>query len=595
MPEPSSFPELLDTRNEDDEEEQDETTSSTCHSNKSSAVVLKNKSSVLFARSRRDRPTGSTHFGDVDFTEEKTTEIADASWGEVFQSCCIHPPKVWAQIIFSLAAVFFLLYWFLFGLDLLAISAKVLSGCTAGSLFGNDKNPLAALVIGIICTALIQSSSTTTSIIVSLVGSDTIGIQSAVYMVMGANIGTSVTNTIVAMGHLGDGDELERAFAGATVHDVFNFLSAAILFIIELATQYLYYLTKAILPSNVRKGKQWEGPIKQIVAPLVDKIIIANSAVIKHVAGGGSCKHFYPTTCVANVENYESCQTGLIGCSSTTNHCPLFFQNKATQKDDEVSGGVCFFIALVILIICLVCLVSILQRMLMGMSTRIIYKATNINGYLAMLVGCGITMLVQSSSITTSVLVPFVGMGIIRIEQMFPLTLGSNLGTTTTALMASMVSEKVEALQIALCHLFFNISGILIWYPIPFMRKVPLNIAKSLGKMTHIWRGFPIVYIVAVFFLFPLLLLGISVLFEKGTIGFTALGCMLAIIIVLLIVWALFKWYRGGKERFIAYISVREKEKKSFHALPDDISFLKHEISELKDFVGFFEDETEDQ
>lgn len=580
MPE-SSSPEL-DARSDV------ETSTSTINKESSSL-------SLFVARSRRDRPTGSTHFGDIDFMEEKTTEIADASWREVFQSCCIHPPKMWAYIIFCLLAVLFLLYCFLFGLDLLAMSAKVLSGCTAGSLFGNDKNPLAALVIGIICTALIQSSSTTTSIIVSLVGSDTIGIQSAIYMVMGANIGTSVTNTIVAMGHLGDGDELERAFAGATVHDVFNFLSAAILFIIELATQYLYYLTKAMLPSNVRKGKHWEGPIKQIVAPLVDKVIIANSAVIKHVASGGSCSDFYPTSCVNNIENYESCQTGLIGCSSSTKRCPLFFQNKATQKDDEVSGGVCFFLALVILIICLLFLVSILQRMLMGTSTRIIYKATNINGYLAMLVGCGVTMLVQSSSITTSVLVPFVGMGIIRLEQMFPLTLGANLGTTTTALMASMVSEKVEALQIALCHLFFNISGILIWYPIPFMRKIPLNIAKSLGKTTRIWRGFPIVYIITCFFLFPLLLLGISVLFQKGSIGFTALGCMLTIVIVLLIAWALFKWYRGGKTRFIAYISAREKEKKSFHALPDDISFLKHEISELKDFVGFFEDEKEDQ
>lgn len=549
----------------------------------------------LFARSRKDRPTGSTHFGDIDFIEEKTTEIAEASWREVCQSCCIHPPKVWAYIIFCLLAVLVLLYCFLFGLDLLAISAKVLSGCTAGSLFGNDKNPLAALVVGILCTVLIQSSSTTTSIIVSLVGSDTIGIKSAIYMVMGANIGTSVTNTIVVLGHLGDGDELERAFAGATVHDIFNLLSATILFIIELVTQYLYYLTKAMLPSNVRKGKHWEGPIKQIVAPLVDRIIIANSAIIKHVASGGSCSDFYPTKCADSVESYKSCQTGLIGCSSTTNRCPLFFQDKATQKDDEVSGGVCFFIALVILIVCLLFLVTILQRMLMGMSTRIIYKATNINGYLAMVVGCGITMLVQSSSITTSVLVPFVGMGIIRLEQMYPLTLGANLGTTTTALMASMVSEKVEALQIALCHLFFNVSGILIWYPIPFMRKVPLNVAKALGKMTRIWRGFPIVYIITVFFLFPLLLLGLSVLFEKGTIGFTALGCVLAILIALLIVWVLFKWYRGGKEMFIAYISVKEKEKKSFHDLPDDISFLKHEISVLKEFVGFLDDEQEGQ
>lgn len=152
--------------------------------------------------SRKQRLTGSVHFGDVDFVDEETVEIEDATWGEVLQACCIHDPKEWALLLIRMIAACLFLYFFLASLDLLGTSAKILSGCTAGALFGDDQNPVAGLMIGIICTVLIQSSSTTTSVIVSLVGSDTVGVKSAIYMIMGANIGTSVTNTIVAMGQV---------------------------------------------------------------------------------------------------------------------------------------------------------------------------------------------------------------------------------------------------------------------------------------------------------------------------------------------------------------------------------------------------------
>merc|ERR1712050_305002 len=95
-----------------------------------------------------------------------------------------------------------------------------------------------------------------------------------------------------------------------------------------------------------------------------------------------------------------------------------------------------------------------------------------------------VTILVQSSSITTSTLVPLVALGIITVEDMLPLTLGANLGTTCTAFLASIVTEKKNAIQIALCHLWFNIFGILIWFPVPLMRSVPLKLARLLGERT---------------------------------------------------------------------------------------------------------------
>lgn len=118
-----------------------------------------------------------------------------------------------------------------------------------------------------------------------------------------------------------------------------------------------------------------------------------------------------------------------------------------------------------------------------------------------MLVGVGTTIMVQSSSITTSALTPLVGVGIIELEKMFPITLGANIGTTITAMLAALVSDSVLGLQLAFVHLFFNISGIIIWYPVPYMRNIPLNAARLLGKTTRLWKFFPIIYIIFVFLL----------------------------------------------------------------------------------------------
>lgn len=556
------------------------------------------------ATSRNDRPTGSTHFGDVDFNEEKEEDIGDASWSEVCRTCCIHTPKEWAFIVLGLGAVFFFLYFFLVGLDLLGSAAKVIGGCTAGALFGDDTNPVAGVMVGIICTVLIQSSSSTTSIIVSLVGAGSVTVKSGIFMVMGANIGTSVTNTIVAMGHLGDGDELERAFAGATVHDMFNFLTVALLFPVELVTTYLYSLSKAMLPSDVKDGDKWEGPVKKLVAPLGGLIIKANKDVTKLVAKGANCTEtgpFYPVNCVGGEVSYKACvppkggcedgvdcpRVGLITCDKDSGRCPAFFQDKASRREDEISGAVVFVLALLILIICLVGLVTCLQKMLLGVSTRIIYKATNINGYFAMLIGMGITILVQSSSITTSALTPFVGMGAIRLEQMLPLTLGANIGTTFTGLLASLVSDKVEALQVALCHLFFNITGILIFYPIPRIRQIPLDAARALGKVTRVWRGFPIVYIIVTFLLLPLMLFGLSSLLQQDAKGYKILGIMLCIIIIGLLLLFVYKWKRGGlRESIIQKFEDRQKRKSAFLTISEDMEDIQSELARLREHVG---------
>lgn len=349
--------------------------------------------------------------------------------------------------------------------------------------------------------------------------------------------------------------------------------------------------------STDSEDSSWEGPIKKLVSPLASRIIIENKKVAKAIASGESaCDDFYPMTCDEQVDppTYESCdgKFGLIACDEDTNFCPGFFSKDASEHDDKVSGGVIFFIALFMLFSCLMAMVAILQTLLLGISTRIIFKATNVNGYVSILIGAAITCLVQSSSITTSTLTPLVGIGAIRLEQMYPLTLGANIGTTITGLTASLVSENIESLQVALAHLFFNIFGICLFYPIPFMRALPLNASRRLGGVARIWRGFPVLYIVAMFLLMPLVILGITVLFDQAEKGFTVLASILVILLSLVMLYLVF-WccYGDGQEACANCMRRREREQQVLDHLPDDMEYVLAKIHRLIEHTDLPEDD----
>ena len=260
----------------------------------------------------------------------------------------------------------------------------------------------------------------------------------------------------------------------------------------------------------------------------------------------------------------------------------FFKQDGATLEEDMSSGWLCLVISLILLCLCLAGLVKTLKSMIAGTSEQMMKKATNLNGYVAMIIGAGVTLLVQSSSITTSVLTPLVGLGILDIENMFPLTLGANIGTTCTALLASMVSSKPESVQIALCHLFFNIAGIAIWYPIPFMRRIPIAGARALGSVTSRYRFFPILYIAFTFVGVPVCLLGISSLFTMG-LAFQVIGVILVVFLCLSISYCLF-WYhkRGGRQTILKILDTRQNRSEIFRNLPETVKSLNVEVAALQ-------------
>lgn len=169
------------------------------------------------------------------------------------------------------------------------------------------------------------------------------------------------------MGQMGDGDQLERAFVGETL-PLSAFFSPLRLPLDVECTYQAYHKER-----DPKDGEEWEGPVKKIVSPLAAKIIKANKKVTTAVAKGESCDDFYPIECDDRVVSAETCSVALIACDSDSNTCPAFSQD-ASQKDEIVTGAVCFVLAVFILFICLLGIVAVLKKMPLGVSSRIIYK-----------------------------------------------------------------------------------------------------------------------------------------------------------------------------------------------------------------------------
>merc|ERR1719395_302315 len=457
----------------------------------------------------------------------------------------VGPLPLPARCVINFLAVSAFLYLFLLGLDLMGNAFKGMSGKGVGSLLSSVSNPIAGISIGVLATVLLQSSSTTTSIVVTMVGADIIEVVDAIPMIMGANIGTSVTNTIVAHGHILDKNEFMQGFMGATVHDAFNLLSVAIMLPLEIITQafgagLLFSLSDVLADAIVgESASTFKSPVKIIVGPVSKSFISIDKNIIKGIAKGclsctgpngetGFCKDDSRKDKAG--KKIKQCVSRAVW-EDTYENGRIVKGGFAKGMGDIGGSVVVLVIALVFLCVALYGIVRILHYLILssgrmqnedGSETwfiRYTRKVLRISPYLSMFFGMIMTIMVQSSSITTSALTPLVALGIISVEDMLPLTLGANIGTTCTAFLASIVTEKKNAIQIALCHLFFNIFGILIWFPVPLMRRVPLWISSKLGEHVLKYKWFGPFYIALVFVAVPLLLFLCSLALSLGVGG----------------------------------------------------------------------------
>jgi sodium-dependent phosphate cotransporter len=280
----------------------------------------------------------------------------------------------------------------------------------------------------------------------------------AVPVIMGANIGTSITNTLVSMGHITRRNEFRRAFSGATVHDVFNLLTVVILFPVEIATGYL------------RLTAQW----------LVGALPFAN-------VGGGEFHSPVKTAVNWLAESIAWCVERLTGLS-----------------EGKLLAGLLAVLAAGMVVVALMAITKNMRALMADRIEEWLNRVLRRSGLLGIAIGAVITAVVQSSSITTSLLVPMFGAGVLTLEAGFPIMIGANIGTTITALLAATVTGPA-GLTIAVVHLLFNLSGMLLFFPIQFVRRIPIVISEKLADLAVRNRMWVLVYVVGVFILIPFL------------------------------------------------------------------------------------------
>ncbi len=359
-----------------------------------------------------------------------------------------------------LLMVLALLFVFLLGVNGLGDAFKSLGSGLLDSFFSATENPFTGLMVGILATTLVQSSSVTTSLIVALVAApeNPLPIANAVPMIMGANVGTTVTATLVSLAHMGRKDEFYRAFSVATVHDFFNLMAVALLLPLEMATGYLQKAATWLASSLTGfGGVDYDSPIKG-----------ALKAALKPVKA-----------VIHTVSDSERVQAVLLIL---------------------VSGLLIYF--------ALLFLVKVMRGAMNSRVETIVSRGLYRSPLVAMLVGIIVTVMVQSSSITTSLLVPLAGAGLLSLEQAFPITIGANIGTTVTAFLAALAvtgPNAIAGVTIALVHLLFNVTATTLIYPVKRVRLIPLNAARRLAGIAVKSKSLAIAFVFALFYGLPAL------------------------------------------------------------------------------------------
>jgi sodium-dependent phosphate cotransporter len=349
-----------------------------------------------------------------------------------------------------------MLYTFLVGVSLLETGISALGAGFQAGLVREIANPLSGLFAGIVLTVLVQSSSVSTATIVGLVGAGTLDVSLAVPMIMGANIGTTVTNTLASLGSVRRKEEFRRALTAATMHDFFNLMAVALLLPLELLTGV--FTRSALWLTGVLRGTEVAiepGPSRLRAAVRVP-VRIARDLV----AESGIPSRIGALTILA-------LGLGLI------------------------------FLALVLI-------TRNMRQLVRGSVERAMNRFVGRGGgTFGILVGILVTVAVQSSTITTSILVPLVAAGLLTARSAYPITLGANVGTTVTALIASLAVTQPAGLTIALVHTLFNVVALLLVFPVRAIRDVPVRLAEGFAGIAVRHPTLVAVYLLGLFLVIP--------------------------------------------------------------------------------------------
>jgi sodium-dependent phosphate cotransporter len=350
-----------------------------------------------------------------------------------------------------------LVYLLMVAVGVLSQGFRALSGGSDGAerIFEFATNPLVGVLLGILATALVQSSSAVTSVIVGLVGGG-LPIITAIPMIMGSNMGTTITNTLAALGNLREDEAFNRSFAAATVHDFFNLFTIFIFLPLELLFHPLEYFSRWMA--------RWFYGSADVSVGRFDFIRLVTRPAINVVRDG------------------------------------------IRQLPANISGLVMIIVGISLVLLSVYLLNQVLHKVMTGRAERIFRTAVGKNSALAMLSGLVVTLIVQSSTLTTVLIVPLAGAGVMSLAQVYPFTLGANIGTPITALMsATAISGEYQsaALQIALVHLLYNALAVFVFACVPPLWRLPIQAAQALANGATRSRVVVPAYILGVFFVIP--------------------------------------------------------------------------------------------
>jgi sodium-dependent phosphate cotransporter len=314
--------------------------------------------------------------------------------------------------------------------------------------------PFISLFIGLLTTALIQSSSTVTSIAVAMVASGTISLDSGIFVIMGANIGTTLTSDIISLSYITNKSKFRLALSAGVVHDFFNILTTIIIFPLEyyykILSKSAMFIAKFLSVKSPASDIAFSKPVYSIIKPLTVRITYL-------------------------FENYW-----VVGIISLL---LLFTAIKLFSKYS--------------------------YRLLISKSRDKFKSYIFSNPFKSFSWGLLITGALQSSSITTSLSVPLVATGKLPLSSVFPFIMGANIGTTVTALLAAIFKSEA-AVSLAIAHLIFNLIGVLIFLPFKTIRNIPVELARIFGFRAGDNRLIGFFYIVFTLFLIPFLLIYLS-------------------------------------------------------------------------------------
>lgn len=349
-------------------------------------------------------------------------------------------------VVLKILGVALCLYLFVVGVSGMGEAFKMFGKDFANQVLAATQNPFAALFMGILATSLVQSSSTSTSIIVGMVAGGAIDVGPAIAMIMGANIGTTLTAMLVSIGHINRPQEFERAFGAALLHLLFNLVAVAILFPLELTTGFLSHLAAGgqALFADIG-GMKITDPLKAITKPTIELLKI------------------------------------------------LVFDNALAL----------LIVTVALTYAMLIGIVKLLRSLVLSQIEAFFDRFLFLNWRRAMVFGFLLTVAVQSSSIPTALAIPLAGAGILKLIQVYPFNLGANVGTTITAILAALAAGEASPVVVAFAHVMFNLLGILFIWSIPPIRRLPLLAAEWLARKGSHVRWFPLVLIGGVYFVIP--------------------------------------------------------------------------------------------